>query len=591
MSSFLDSICTIITVFHKHAKEDGDCTKLSRRKMKEFIQSEFADVIAKPHDPQTIDKILWFLEWDSDGEIDFNEFLALVCRVAKACYWYLPSGPCLLQRTKLTTSKLTLQEPEINDRGSRQHLREEEQQTHERNHHSSSERELQRDTRVNTLETIEERRKHQQQRNETKQSIIEKHRGQTQETEKRGATTDLRDTRERREVETRESQDDGRRRESMRYERSQETAVVEAEADVKIRRVSREVEPRGDVEWRDRCCEREELEDERRISQGRDRKEPVQDRAITHQRELDLQVTECRRGQTHEREERGATTDQRDTRERREVETRELEYDGRRRESVRYERSQETAVAEAEADVKFRRVSREVEPRGDVEWRDRCCGWEELEDERRISQGRERKEPVQDRALPHHHELDLQRKEPVQDRAIPRHHEPDLQVTECRRGQTHEREKRGATTDQRDTRERRDVETRESQDDGRRRESVRYERSQETVEAAAEADVKIRRVSREVEPRGDVEWRDRCCEREEPEDERRISQGRDRQEPVQDRAITHQRELDLDIIEHRRHQTHEREEQRDIRSHRDARERSSLQTVEEDEETDLIYHP
>ena len=46
MSCFLDSISTIISVFHKHAKEDGDSSNLSRRKMKEFIQREFADVIA-----------------------------------------------------------------------------------------------------------------------------------------------------------------------------------------------------------------------------------------------------------------------------------------------------------------------------------------------------------------------------------------------------------------------------------------------------------------------------------------------------------------------------------------------------------------
>uniref|UniRef100_A0A8B9NW82 EF-hand domain-containing protein n=1 Tax=Apteryx owenii TaxID=8824 RepID=A0A8B9NW82_APTOW len=92
MSHFLDSISTIISVFYKHAKEDGDGSILSRREMKEFILKEFAD---NPHDPQTIDKVLQFLEWDGDGKIDFNEFLLLVFRVAKACYWYLQKGPGL----------------------------------------------------------------------------------------------------------------------------------------------------------------------------------------------------------------------------------------------------------------------------------------------------------------------------------------------------------------------------------------------------------------------------------------------------------------------------------------------------------------
>uniref|UniRef100_A0A8B9J088 S100/CaBP-9k-type calcium binding subdomain domain-containing protein n=1 Tax=Amazona collaria TaxID=241587 RepID=A0A8B9J088_9PSIT len=70
MSRFLDGISTITSIFHKYAKEDGDCSNLSQRKMQELIQKEFAD-------------ILQFLEWDGDGHIDFNEFLLLVFRVAK----------------------------------------------------------------------------------------------------------------------------------------------------------------------------------------------------------------------------------------------------------------------------------------------------------------------------------------------------------------------------------------------------------------------------------------------------------------------------------------------------------------------------
>ncbi|XP_009074288.1 PREDICTED: trichohyalin-like, partial [Acanthisitta chloris] len=163
MSRFLDSISTIITVFHQHAKEDGVSSTLSRRKMKEFIQKEFADVLAKPHDPQTIDKILQFLEWDGDGEIDFNEFLLLVFRVAKACYWYLPQAPYLLQRTKLTTGGKSLPEPETKSRGSRRQLREEEQEPCERNHPPPRE---QRESRLSELERLEETVRDEQQRNQ-----------------------------------------------------------------------------------------------------------------------------------------------------------------------------------------------------------------------------------------------------------------------------------------------------------------------------------------------------------------------------------------------------------------------------------------
>ncbi|XP_035202348.1 repetin-like [Oxyura jamaicensis] len=163
MSHFLDSVSIIISTFCKHAKEDGDQSKLSRRRMKEFIQKEFADALVNPHDPQTIDKILQFLEWDGDGEIDFNEFLLLVFRVAKACYWYLQKGPCLLQKTKLITSGKTLQEPEIKNRGSRQQLQEEEPRTRETSRHPPCEPEPQRDTRIQELETLEETESHHQQ--------------------------------------------------------------------------------------------------------------------------------------------------------------------------------------------------------------------------------------------------------------------------------------------------------------------------------------------------------------------------------------------------------------------------------------------
>uniref|UniRef100_A0A493T4W8 EF-hand domain-containing protein n=3 Tax=Anas platyrhynchos TaxID=8839 RepID=A0A493T4W8_ANAPP len=164
MSHFLDSVSIIISTFCKHAKEDGDQSKLSRRRMKEFIQKEFADAIANPHDPQTIDKILQFLEWDGDGEIDFNEFLLLVFRVAKACYWYLQKGPCLLQKTKLVTSGKILQEPEIKNRGSHRQLQEEEPQTRETNRHPPCKPEPQRETRIQELETLEETESHHQQR-------------------------------------------------------------------------------------------------------------------------------------------------------------------------------------------------------------------------------------------------------------------------------------------------------------------------------------------------------------------------------------------------------------------------------------------
>ncbi|XP_029880441.1 retinitis pigmentosa 1-like 1 protein [Aquila chrysaetos chrysaetos] len=163
------------------------------------------------------------------------------------------------------------------------------------------------------------------------------------------------------------------------------------------------------MERRDRPRERKEPEDERRICQGREREEPVRDRRIDRQRELDLELYERRSHLTRETEEQGATTNQRETRETRDRQTREPKDDARRqRESVRCERTRETAVAAAEADVNIQRVSQQQDPREDMERRDRPRECEEPEDERRICQGREREEPVRDRRIDRQRELDLE---------------------------------------------------------------------------------------------------------------------------------------------------------------------------------------
>ncbi|XP_033375664.1 trichohyalin-like [Parus major] len=162
MSPFLDSIATIVGVFQQHARGDGDGSGLSRRRMRELIQREFADSLVKPHDPQTIEKILQFLEWDGDGDIDFNEFLLLVFRVAKCCFWFQPRAPFLVQRTKLPSGGKSLREPEFRSRGNHRRLQEEEEdrQTRERNR----EVELQRDLRLGEVEISEGRRREQQER-------------------------------------------------------------------------------------------------------------------------------------------------------------------------------------------------------------------------------------------------------------------------------------------------------------------------------------------------------------------------------------------------------------------------------------------
>lgn len=45
MSHLLRNIRSIICIFEKYAKDDGDCGTLSKGELKQLIQTEFADVI------------------------------------------------------------------------------------------------------------------------------------------------------------------------------------------------------------------------------------------------------------------------------------------------------------------------------------------------------------------------------------------------------------------------------------------------------------------------------------------------------------------------------------------------------------------
>uniref|UniRef100_A0A2K5JHC0 EF-hand domain-containing protein n=1 Tax=Colobus angolensis palliatus TaxID=336983 RepID=A0A2K5JHC0_COLAP len=86
MAQLLSSILSVIDVFHKYAKENGDCTLLCKEELKQLLLAEFGDILQRPNDPETVETILNLLDQDQDGHVDFHEYLLLVFQLVQACY-------------------------------------------------------------------------------------------------------------------------------------------------------------------------------------------------------------------------------------------------------------------------------------------------------------------------------------------------------------------------------------------------------------------------------------------------------------------------------------------------------------------------
>ncbi|KAG8146955.1 hypothetical protein E2320_014033, partial [Naja naja] len=95
MAGLVDSICTIINVFHKYADRKSESSFMKRRQMKRLIQKEFGDVLENPRDPQIVKLTFQLLDVNGDNRVDFNEFLFLIFEMATACYSVWHPRECL----------------------------------------------------------------------------------------------------------------------------------------------------------------------------------------------------------------------------------------------------------------------------------------------------------------------------------------------------------------------------------------------------------------------------------------------------------------------------------------------------------------
>ncbi|KAF0880540.1 protein S100-A12 [Hyaena hyaena] len=86
MTKLEDHLEGIINVFHQYSVRVGHFDTLSKGELKQLITRELTNSIKNTKDQPTIDKIFQDLDADKDGQVTFDEFVVLVCRVLRTAH-------------------------------------------------------------------------------------------------------------------------------------------------------------------------------------------------------------------------------------------------------------------------------------------------------------------------------------------------------------------------------------------------------------------------------------------------------------------------------------------------------------------------
>ncbi|NWV00972.1 S10AB protein, partial [Upupa epops] len=77
---------SLLAVFQRYAGHDGDNRNLSKKEFLAFMNTELAAFTKNQKDPSIIDRMMKKLDLNSDGKLDFQEFLNLIGGIAVACH-------------------------------------------------------------------------------------------------------------------------------------------------------------------------------------------------------------------------------------------------------------------------------------------------------------------------------------------------------------------------------------------------------------------------------------------------------------------------------------------------------------------------
>ncbi|XP_032414020.1 protein S100-A10b [Xiphophorus hellerii] len=85
MTELEKSMESLITVFHRYAKEGGNKTTLSKKELKKLIENELPNFLTTQKNPDTVSCIIKDLDQNKDDELDFEEFVPFVAGLTIAC--------------------------------------------------------------------------------------------------------------------------------------------------------------------------------------------------------------------------------------------------------------------------------------------------------------------------------------------------------------------------------------------------------------------------------------------------------------------------------------------------------------------------
>ncbi|XP_060776774.1 LOW QUALITY PROTEIN: ictacalcin [Neoarius graeffei] len=85
MSDLQKCMAILIGTFHKYSGKDEDKKTLSKGELKELLSNELGDTLGKASDKAALDKIFNDLDENSDGVVDFQEYVTMVTCITVLC--------------------------------------------------------------------------------------------------------------------------------------------------------------------------------------------------------------------------------------------------------------------------------------------------------------------------------------------------------------------------------------------------------------------------------------------------------------------------------------------------------------------------